>query len=161
MRWAIGFLFCSYFSTSKASPNDEEIVIVIIIIVDEAEQGLHSDGIIAQRNYFGSIFFFEKITIPLRMQKQCPGRLYEKVKSVEGLVVDEPVWFVELQGPAKPGGRIGAGAAGSERRASTVRGEMSCQSVDRKKASSPLTNPMRKSLFIACIPMGDRDVRWM
>ena len=85
----------------------------------------------------------------------------KKMKSVEGLVVDEPACFVEMQGPAKPGGRIGAGAAGSERRASTVRGEMSCQSVDRKKASSPLTNPVRRSPFIARIPMGDRDVRWM
>jgi hypothetical protein len=50
LRWAIGFLFCSYFSTSKASPNDWEIVIVVIvIIIGEAVIGLHGDGIIAQR----------------------------------------------------------------------------------------------------------------
>jgi hypothetical protein len=36
LRWAIGFFFRSYFSTSKASPNDLRIVIVVIIIVGEA-----------------------------------------------------------------------------------------------------------------------------
>ena len=69
LRWAIRFLFCSYFSTSKASPNDSEIVIVIIIIVDEAEQGLHSDGIIAQRYYFGSIFFPRENNHPIAIAK--------------------------------------------------------------------------------------------
>jgi hypothetical protein len=58
LRWAIGFLFCSYFSTSKASPNDSKIVIVVIIIViSEAVDILHSDGIIAQRHYSGGVFF--------------------------------------------------------------------------------------------------------
>jgi hypothetical protein len=57
LRWAIGFLFFSYFSTSKASPNDSEIVIVVIIIVGEAARVSHGDGIIAQRLYFGSVFF--------------------------------------------------------------------------------------------------------
>jgi hypothetical protein len=47
MRWAIGFLFFSYFSTSKASPNDSEIVIVVIIVIGEAVEVLHGDGIIA------------------------------------------------------------------------------------------------------------------
>jgi hypothetical protein len=63
LRWAIGFLFCSYFSTSKASPNDSGIVTVVIIIVDEAVRVLHSDGIIAQRTYFVSAFSGAKITI--------------------------------------------------------------------------------------------------
>jgi hypothetical protein len=56
LRWAIGFLFCSYFSTSKASPNDSKIVIIVIII-GKAMQVLHSDGIIAQRHFFGSASF--------------------------------------------------------------------------------------------------------
>jgi hypothetical protein len=64
LRWAIVFLFCSYFSTSKASPNDSGIVIIIIIVVGEAVTGLHGDGIIAQRSYFGGGFFQRKITIP-------------------------------------------------------------------------------------------------
>ena len=53
LRWAIGFLFGSYFSSSKASPNDSEIVIVIIIVIviGEAVEALHGDGIIAQRHY--------------------------------------------------------------------------------------------------------------
>jgi hypothetical protein len=57
LRWAIGFLFCSCFSTSKASPNGSEIVIVIIIVVGEAVIVLHGDGIIAQRPYSGGAFF--------------------------------------------------------------------------------------------------------
>jgi hypothetical protein len=62
MRWAIGFLFRSYFSTSKASPNDSEIVIVIIIVIGEAVEALHGDGIIAQRVHFGSAISGLKIT---------------------------------------------------------------------------------------------------
>jgi hypothetical protein len=58
LRWAIGFLLRTYFSTSKASPNDSKIVIiVIIIVVGEEMQVLHSDGIIAQRHFFGSASF--------------------------------------------------------------------------------------------------------
>jgi hypothetical protein len=65
LRWAIGFLFSSYFSTSKASPNDAEIVIVIIIVVGEAVIGLHGDGIIAQRTYFGGAFFLLENNNPM------------------------------------------------------------------------------------------------
>jgi hypothetical protein len=57
LRWAIGFLLGTYFSTSKASPNDSKIVIIVIIIVGEDVQVLHSDGIIAQRHFFGSASF--------------------------------------------------------------------------------------------------------
>ena len=57
LRWAIGFLLKTYFSTSKASPNDLKIVIVVIIIVGEVDFILHGDGIIAQRLYFGSVCF--------------------------------------------------------------------------------------------------------
>jgi hypothetical protein len=56
VRWAIGFLLCSYLSTSKASPNDSEIVIIVIIIVGKAVRVLHGDGIIAQRLHFGGVF---------------------------------------------------------------------------------------------------------
>jgi hypothetical protein len=42
------FPFRTYFSTSKASPNDAGIVIVVIIVVGKAELVLHADGIIAQ-----------------------------------------------------------------------------------------------------------------
>jgi hypothetical protein len=57
LRWAIGFLLGTYFSTSKASSNDSKIVIVVIIIVGETVEVLHNDGIIAQRHYFRSVFF--------------------------------------------------------------------------------------------------------
>ncbi len=57
MRWAIGFFFCAYFSTSNASPNDSKIVIIVVIIIGEAVQRLHGDGIIAQRLYFGGVVF--------------------------------------------------------------------------------------------------------
>jgi len=50
------FLPGTYFSTSKASPNDSKIVIiVIIIVVGEAMLVVHIGGIIAQ---FGSIYQF-------------------------------------------------------------------------------------------------------
>jgi hypothetical protein len=42
-------LFQTYSLTGKASPNDSEIVIIVIIIEGEAKTGLHSDGIIAQK----------------------------------------------------------------------------------------------------------------
>jgi len=43
------FPFRTYFSTSKASPNDSGIVIVVIIVViGKAELVWHGDGIIAQ-----------------------------------------------------------------------------------------------------------------
>jgi hypothetical protein len=43
------FPFRTYFSTSKASPNDLTIVIVVVIIViGEAMYFFHIDGIIAQ-----------------------------------------------------------------------------------------------------------------
>jgi len=43
------FSLRTYFSTSKASPNDAEIVIIVIIIViGEAKLVLHICGIIAQ-----------------------------------------------------------------------------------------------------------------
>jgi hypothetical protein len=45
------FPFRTYFSTSRASPNDARIVIVFIIVIGEAELVLHGDGIIAQ-TYF-------------------------------------------------------------------------------------------------------------
>ncbi|HEY9527625.1 MAG TPA: hypothetical protein VIR02_11105, partial [Anaerolineales bacterium] len=41
----------TYFSTSKASPNDSEIVIVVIIVIGEAQLVLHMGGIIAQTAY--------------------------------------------------------------------------------------------------------------
>jgi len=51
------FPVSTYFSTSKASPNDSEIVIVVIIIViGEAKLVLHIGGIIAQRFYLGRGF---------------------------------------------------------------------------------------------------------
>jgi len=45
VRWAIGFLYRSYFSTSQASPNDAVIVIVVIIIVGEEVQVSHGDAL--------------------------------------------------------------------------------------------------------------------
>ena len=57
LRWAIGFLLGTYFSTSKASPNDSKIVIIVIIVVGEEMRVQHSDGIIAQRNFFGRASF--------------------------------------------------------------------------------------------------------
>jgi len=49
----------TYFSTSKASPNDSKIVIIVIII-GEAKFVLHIGGIIAQtsclsRGFFGKV----------------------------------------------------------------------------------------------------------
>ncbi len=53
MRWAIGFLLGTYFSTSKASPNDSKIVIiVIIIVVGEANLVVHVGGHYSTNNLF-------------------------------------------------------------------------------------------------------------
>jgi len=42
------FLPGTYFSTSKASPNDSKIVIIVIIVVGEVMLVVHIGGIIAQ-----------------------------------------------------------------------------------------------------------------
>ena len=72
MRWAIGFLYGTYFSTSKASPNDSAIVIVVIIIVGEAVRVSHGDGIIAQRLYFGSVFLEREKYQPRSIPRSRP-----------------------------------------------------------------------------------------
>jgi pheromone shutdown protein TraB len=67
------FSFRSYFSTSKASPNDPRIiVIVVIIIVGEAKSVLHSDGIIAQTVYLGTVFLFCEYRQPKMTEKMTP-----------------------------------------------------------------------------------------
>ena len=77
--WRLGatlgdwFSFRSYFSTSKASPNDPGIiVIVVIIIVGEAKFVLHSDGIIAQTVYLGTVFLFCEYSQPRVTEKMAP-----------------------------------------------------------------------------------------
>ena len=71
LRWAIGFLPGTCFSTSNASPNDSEIVIIVIIIVGEAIYIEHGDGIIAQRHYFGSVFFVRENNHPIPAARAC------------------------------------------------------------------------------------------
>jgi hypothetical protein len=69
LRWAIGFLLGTYFSTSKASPNDSKIVIIVIIIVVGEEMRVqHGDGIIAQRHFFGSASFNWRTASGLRSE---------------------------------------------------------------------------------------------
>ncbi len=54
--------FRTYFSTSKASPNDTGIIviIVVIIVIGEAKAVLHSVGIIAQTFYLGRVFLLRE-----------------------------------------------------------------------------------------------------
>jgi len=67
------FRFKTYFLTSKASPNDTGIiVIVVIIVIGEAELVLHSDGIIAQTVYLGSVFLLCEKNQPDREAKARP-----------------------------------------------------------------------------------------
>jgi hypothetical protein len=81
LRWAIGFLLRTYFSTSKASPNDSKIVIIVIII-SEAIWVSHSDGIIAQRYYFGGVFLPRENSqsMPAAMAKVTSMSIRKKTK---------------------------------------------------------------------------------
>jgi len=54
----------TYFSASKASPNDSEIVIVVIIVIGEAKLVLHIGGIIAQTQGSTSILLISRFTSP-------------------------------------------------------------------------------------------------
>src|SRR4030095_10386398 len=65
------FRFKTYLLTSKASPNDAGII-VIIIVIGEAELVLHSDGIIAQTVYLGSVFLLREQNQPDRDAKASP-----------------------------------------------------------------------------------------
>ena len=68
------FRFKTYFLTSKASPNDAGIIVivVIIIVIGEAELVLHSDGIIAQTVYLGSVLLLREQNQPDRDAKASP-----------------------------------------------------------------------------------------
>jgi hypothetical protein len=93
MRWAIGFLFRSYFSSSKASPNDSEIVIVIIIVIGEAVEVQHGDGIIAQRLHFGSAISSSKIPLPAGGRRpEGRGNTGENIKIIVETTICSPKW---------------------------------------------------------------------
>jgi hypothetical protein len=82
LRWAIGFLLRTYYSSSKASPNDLKIVIIVIIIVSEAIWVSHGDGIIAQRYYFGGVFLPRENSqsMPAAMAKVTSMSIRKKTK---------------------------------------------------------------------------------
>ena len=66
------FRFKTYFLTSKASPNDTGIIVIVIIVIGEVELVLHSDGIIAQTVYLGSVFLSREKNQPEREAKASP-----------------------------------------------------------------------------------------